>query len=105
MDQKNTRYHSAFIELAKGSEIRPLRSRRGTVLALSVILALVAFAVLSSGWVTPPKLIGLRFPATQEPRISVASPEAVAPTDLSPEMIEAMQESLHDRASDPRSSP
>ncbi|MCM2281856.1 MAG: hypothetical protein NDI61_08420 [Bdellovibrionaceae bacterium] len=97
MEQKHARYHSAFIELAKGSEIRPLRSRRGLVL-LATALTIVA---LGSGLFSYSQYVRSRGPAAATVEASALTadiPEVAAPADLSPDMIEKMQERLHDSA-------
>ncbi len=98
MSQNGPKYHSAFIELAKGSEIRPLRSRRNFVYLLAAV-ALVAFG---SGLVTYTQFMSGRAPAASQSTALPVVPEAVAPMDLSPDTIEKMQEQLHDGAPEPR---
>lgn len=94
MNENGSRYHSAFVELAKGSEIRPLRSRRNVV----YVLLLGALIIFGSGLFTYSNYTSPRSPAVS-PMASVRPvPEAPAATDLSPDAIERMQDRLHDRA-------
>lgn len=93
MDSNGPRYHAAFVELAKGSDIRPLRSRR----TFYYILVGALLVVLGSGVLTYGQYLISRAPASSSDFNALAElPDVMVPVDLSPDAIHTMQERLHE---------